>query len=254
MTTLASLHSAIGRLNQFFGGASETEAIQEAWEGIAQLKSDLGQLTNALSATNTDTNLGAEVNRLVRELAHDIEDSAEGLVFRHEESACKSKSKSRSRWSNLWCFNPSYEKSFVEDVGVLSSRARALLTRIDSRSSSRKRDKHMNLSLSTSAAHHIHVDEPILIGIQQGYIEKLTEALLGGGSALRETAIYGMAGIGKTTLARWVCDSTPVREHFECIVWSNLTRDHKPLDIVRSLIINLCPDARSQPWRPRNCC
>lgn len=245
MTTLAVMNSVMERLKCLFEGASGA-AIKEVLDGIEQLKSDLGQVAKALSAANN--NLGTEVNRRLRErrlreLAYDIEDSAELFIIRQASEALSS----ASIWSDFSrCFSSSYEKRFAEDVQVFSRRARALVDSFGDKGSlsSKGGDNHNRptAELQLIDPHHIREPGPMAL---EGCIGNLMEALVGGGGGegLSVTAIYGMGGIGKTTLARSVFNHTLVREHFDCIAWSTVTQDYQSRNILSSVLTTISWDS-----------
>lgn len=237
MTTLVELYSAVERLNYLFGGASEA-AIKEVLEGIEQLKSDLGQMAKGLSAANDK--LGTEVNRQVRELANDIEDSAERFIFRQALEALSS----ASLWSDLRFFCSTKAKSFVEDVQVFSRRARALVDSFGDKGSlsSKGGDNHNRPTarLQLIDPHDIREPGPMAF---EGYTGNFMEALVGGGEGLSVTAICGMGGIGKTTLAMSVFNHTVVRKHFECLAWSTVTQNYQPRNIFVSVLTTISWEA-----------
>ncbi|KAH6780331.1 hypothetical protein C2S52_011568 [Perilla frutescens var. hirtella] len=72
-----------------------------------------------------------------------------------------------------------------------------------------------------------------------GDLLKIKTRLCGESSKLRVVPIVGMAGIGKTTLARNVYDDSLVREHFHIRLWVTLSQDYSFELIVLGLLVSM---------------
>lgn len=206
MTAAVLLLSAVERLKYLLGG-------ETAPDGVEQLYSDLGRIADTLSDAD------GELNRQVRELAYDIEDSVECFARRSDVSV---------KWRHSRCFFSSYYKSFAEDVQVFIRGARVMV------------------DLMGAVNHNSPAAEPQLINPRRirgsnsetllpvgldDCKENLRELLLGGGSGLSVIGIQGMPGIGKTTLAYWA-----YKEHFNCCAWVYVSQDYEASHILGTIL------------------
>ncbi|KAH6781445.1 hypothetical protein C2S51_006738 [Perilla frutescens var. frutescens] len=236
MSTLGVLYSAQERLNHFFGG--ESGSIEEVLAGVEQLNTGLGIIADSLSDS-----VGREVNRQVRELAYDIENSVECFVRQQEVEAS---SASESKCSYLWGllkYCSSYERSFLEDLDVFRRRVMALVDWISSTTSSGSRDNHLTPQLidrqfvcETGLEEYL-IDPQFVCetGLEESE-KNLKRHLLEGEQGLSVIAICGMGGLGKTTLLRKVYNENEVRERFDCFAWSTVSPDYHVRHILESIL------------------
>ncbi|XP_052200509.1 toMV resistance protein Tm-2(2)-like [Diospyros lotus] len=90
-----------------------------------------------------------------------------------------------------------------------------------------------------------HIDEVNVVGMKE-HIEELEDKLKDQDSEHRVISITGMAGIGKTTLARKVYNS--VRQMFECSAWIYVSRRPNPNELLHNIAkqVGLTDEERKQ--------
>ncbi|KAF8017624.1 hypothetical protein BT93_H2730 [Corymbia citriodora subsp. variegata] len=82
------------------------------------------------------------------------------------------------------------------------------------------------------------VEEGELVGIDMPR-EELIKWLVDEEPGLKVLSIFGMGGLGKTTLAKRVYDNQQVKVYFQSHAWINVSRSHKIEDILRDMIEQL---------------
>ncbi|KAK7341158.1 hypothetical protein VNO80_24083 [Phaseolus coccineus] len=70
--------------------------------------------------------------------------------------------------------------------------------------------------------------------------------LLEGGSKRNAVSIIGMGGLGKTTLARKVYNSSQVEQHFTCRVWVYVSNECRVRELLLALLKHLMPNFEQQ--------
>ncbi|XP_047166615.1 disease resistance protein RPP13-like [Vigna umbellata] len=73
--------------------------------------------------------------------------------------------------------------------------------------------------------------------------------LLEGGSNRKAVSIVGMGGLGKTTLARKVYNSSQVMNHFDCRAWVYVSNECRVKDLLIGLFKHLMPNFEQQQPR-----
>ena len=82
------------------------------------------------------------------------------------------------------------------------------------------------------------LDEADLVGIEP-LKKQLCDLLFNGESKREVISIYGMGGLGKTTLAKQVYDDPKVKKHFRIHAWVNLSQSIKLEEILKDLVQKL---------------
>ncbi|KAJ4813543.1 Disease resistance protein RPM1 [Rhynchospora pubera] len=85
-------------------------------------------------------------------------------------------------------------------------------------------------------------DEPEIVGIDKNRA-KLTNLINFKEPHLSLISVWGMGGIGKTTLVTSVFDRE--KEHFRCHAWIRIGQAYKPDGVIRNLISEICSNGQS---------
>ncbi|WJX61587.1 hypothetical protein P8452_46661 [Trifolium repens] len=113
-------------------------------------------------------------------------------------------------------------------VEVISQR-RPIISDVASISSQRRLDSQGNALL---------LEEADLVGIEQPK-KQLSDLLFKDESNRAVISIYGMGGLGKTTLAKQVYDDPKVKKHFRIHAWVNLSQYFKMEELLKDLVQQL---------------
>ena len=65
---------------------------------------------------------------------------------------------------------------------------------------------------------------------------EIVEKLLGMDSKLSVVSIVGLGGAGKTTLARKVCTSDEIKQHFDIVAWVTVSQKFKGVDLLKDIM------------------
>ncbi|KAH0696863.1 hypothetical protein KY290_014281 [Solanum tuberosum] len=76
------------------------------------------------------------------------------------------------------------------------------------------------------------------VGLEK-HVSSVVSILLMEDKRLRVASIVGMGGVGKTTLAKEVYNRTQIRDKFDTRAWLYVSQDHKPMKIIKELILQL---------------
>ncbi|XP_049381433.1 putative disease resistance protein At1g50180 [Solanum stenotomum] len=86
-----------------------------------------------------------------------------------------------------------------------------------------------------AVAYHAEDDA---VGLEK-HVSSVVSILLKEDNRLRVASIVGMGGVGKTTLAKEVYNQTQIRDKFDTRAWLYVSQDHKPMKIIKELILQL---------------
>ncbi|WJX56239.1 hypothetical protein P8452_41914 [Trifolium repens] len=205
-------------------------------EDVRYIKDELERhkaiLMVADSLEDKDPELKVWVKR-VRDIAHDMEDAIDEYNLRlvyHQQGNNSSFHKivfgiKTMKARHKIASNIQGIKSKVE---VISQR-NPIISDVASISSQRRLDSQGNALL---------LEEADLVGIEQPK-KQLSDLLFKDESNRAVISIYGMGGLGKTTLAKQVYDDPKVKKHFRIHAWVNLSQYFKMEELLKYLVQQL---------------
>ena len=90
--------------------------------------------------------------------------------------------------------------------------------------------------------------EDEVVGYDHNSTELLNQ-LTGGKLELDVSSIFGMGGLGKTTLARKVYEDVRVRNHFNCHIWVLISENFEMIDLLIQILIPELEPSEIHAWR-----
>ncbi|XP_034704288.1 putative disease resistance protein At1g50180 [Vitis riparia] len=96
-----------------------------------------------------------------------------------------------------------------------------------------------------------HVVDEDTVGVEDG-VEILLEQLMKPDKICSVVSIYGMGGLGKTTLAKKVYHHAHVRRHFDHVAWSSISQYFNIRDVVQGILIQLTSANEEHKKKIRN--
>ncbi|KAL5566405.1 hypothetical protein UlMin_029569 [Ulmus minor] len=88
---------------------------------------------------------------------------------------------------------------------------------------------------------YAHVPEDDFVGNEGGMTELVTQLTKEGNLGSPFISIYGMGGLGKTTLAKMVYHHKEVRKHFNCFAWVFVSQQFQPENIWKEVLNLVSP-------------
>ncbi|KAK3418333.1 hypothetical protein EUGRSUZ_H04290, partial [Eucalyptus grandis] len=214
------------------GVRGKIEFIRDEFESIKAF------LKSAESSQEDDLELKVWVKQ-VREVAHDMEDILDEFMLNfardHGHGFIKYFNKIKSSMQNLKARH------------CISSRIDHIKLKVDSIAERRRRYNFAEQCAISSAGgttwHDLRedaclVDEDELVGIDEPR-EELVKWLVDSEPGLQVLSIFGMGGLGKTTLAKRVFDNQQVKAYFQSHVWVTVSQSYEIANILREMVEQL---------------
>ncbi|KAI3469932.1 hypothetical protein Pfo_026595 [Paulownia fortunei] len=88
-----------------------------------------------------------------------------------------------------------------------------------------------------------HEVEEHFVGMEKN-IEDLVSLVKDDKRSNRVISIYGMGGLGKTTLARKICQRNDVQRHFKAHAWVCITQQFEAKNVLRRILEQILPDGK----------
>ncbi|KAF7126472.1 hypothetical protein RHSIM_Rhsim11G0186600 [Rhododendron simsii] len=85
---------------------------------------------------------------------------------------------------------------------------------------------------------YTHVVEEDIIGLDED-VKAVVDHLVNEMKNCRVVSIWGMGGLGKTTLAKMVYKHIDVRHHFDCFAWAYISQQCKTREVLEEILIQL---------------
>ncbi|KAL9161902.1 hypothetical protein ABFS82_07G051800 [Erythranthe guttata] len=220
MTTVSAVCTVGEKLNNLVVG----EGVFH--DEVVQLRSDLDYLIeNCLVSNQSDNSISGDVLQQVRQLAYEIEDAVES--YSAAGAAAESRGAFRCR---LW-------KRSREDLSVLKMRIDEVKNILTIRSSggggggggthNQRRVPDYRASLIVPM-----MDEVSAVTVKYILFE-------GRPNQLSVTALVGMPGLGKTTLARLCYNDPTVTKKFDIRVWATVGVEFQARGILETILFRL---------------
>ncbi|KAL7250458.1 hypothetical protein ACSBR1_012467 [Camellia fascicularis] len=176
----------------------------------------------------------------IRDVAYNAEDVIETFVFKFEPRGRRGIIHILKRSARIFCEVITLYKIRSQIVTIqrlhsnLPSLGLRALMEIGSATS-----RHLEQTFS-------QVGDEYFIGIEQD-IEVLAAQLVSEEAEhCKVVLIWGMGGVGKTTLARKVYQHTDVRRHFDAFAWAFISQQWKLKDVLHNILIQLIPGKKDE--------
>lgn len=184
----------------------------------------------------------------IREAAYDAEDTVETFAFK---VARRRRSGLQNILKRYACILSEF-KALHEvgtEIDAIKNRISSLSTSLQSyniksigegESSGSRNERQRILRRSYS-----HVVDEDTVGVE-GNVKILVEQLVDPDKRCSVVSIWGMGGLGKTTLAKKVYHHGAVRRHFDCFAWSSVSQQFNIRAVVQEILFKFMPPSPEQ--------
>ncbi|KAI3459735.1 hypothetical protein Pfo_016398 [Paulownia fortunei] len=226
----------------YYGVRSEVEGIQQE---LQRMRSFLKDADSKQDADERVYNWVAEV----RQAAYDIEDNV--LVFVAAKVASRSSRNSRNVFKKMGCFFKEIVTTYrvgsqISDIkSKISGLTASLQTYgIKPITDTGEGTAYRNARILDLRRSYSHVVEEDIVGLEEDI--KMLVAHLIDEQKDRVLSIYGMGGLGKTTIARKLYSHRYVRRHFDGFAWTCISQQWDKKDVIQGILIKLIPEKRGE--------
>ncbi|XP_034704997.1 putative disease resistance protein At1g50180 isoform X2 [Vitis riparia] len=220
-----------------------TDKIAEIQVELRRMKCFLKDADARRDEDETIRNWVAEI----REAAYDAEDTVETFAFK---VARRRRSGLQNILKRYACILSEF-KALHEvgtEIDAIKNRISSLSTSLQSyniksiegESSGSRNERQRILRRSYS-----HVVDEDTLGVE-GNVKILMEQLVQPDKRCSVVSIWGMGGLGKTTLAKKVYHHGAVRRHFDCFAWSSVSQQFNIRAVVQEILINFMSPPQEQ--------
>ncbi|KAG6656900.1 putative disease resistance protein At1g50180 [Carya illinoinensis] len=228
----------------------EAAFLQGVGDELRQLQTELTRMQCFLKDADNRQNEDERVRNWVSEIrdaAYDAEDAIETFALEISYSNKRSE-------NSLKRFVPSFDKgrklhklgSKIKAIkATISDLTRSLQTygvtsavRNEGSSSDFERQRQLRWSYS-------HVVEEYIVGLDENIVQ-VVEQLVNEEKSCQVVSIWGMGGLGKTTLAKEVYHHRTIRRHFEGFAWAYISQQCKFRDVWEGTLIKLTSPSKDE--------
>ncbi|KAL7236956.1 hypothetical protein ACSBR1_020109 [Camellia fascicularis] len=92
---------------------------------------------------------------------------------------------------------------------------------------------------------YTHIVEEDVVGTEED-VKAIVDLLVKGKARYRVVSIWGMGGLGKTTLAKTVYKHIEIRRHFKCVPWASISQQCNTREVLEGILIKLLSPSKEE--------